>query len=60
MYLAIVLGAPNLEASWHASIVELRFVITLPSMVLPAAALLREREQGAVEHLLSRPLCPWS
>lgn len=49
---------PNLEGSWHASIVELLFVITLLSMVLPAAALLREREQGTVEHLLSMPLRP--
>lgn len=49
---------PNLEGSWHVSVVELLFVVTLLSMVLPAAALLREREQGTVEHLLSLPLRP--
>jgi ABC-2 type transport system permease protein len=38
--------------------VELMFVVTLLSMVLPAASLLREREHGTVEHLLAMPLRP--
>lgn len=49
---------PNHESSWHVSLVELMFVTTLLSMVLPAASLLREREHGTVEHLLAMPLRP--
>lgn len=49
---------PNHESSWHVSLVELMFVVTLLSMVLPAASLLREREHGTVEHLLAMPLRP--
>lgn len=49
---------PNREGSWHVSVVELLFVVTLLSMVLPAASLLREREQGTTEHLLSMPIRP--
>ena len=49
---------PNHESSWHVSMVELMFVVTLFSTVLPAAALLREREHGTVEHLLAMPLRP--
>lgn len=49
---------PNRESTWHVSMVELMFVVTLLSMVLPAAALLREREHGTIEHLLAMPLRP--
>lgn len=49
---------PNHESTWHVSLVELMFVVTLLSMVLPAATLLREREHGTVEHLLAMPLRP--
>lgn len=49
---------PNRESTWHVGLTELFFVLTLLAMVLPAASLLREREHGTVEHLLSLPLRP--
>ena len=54
-----VLYNPNRNARWHVSLAELLFVVTLLSIVLPAAAVLREREQGTLEHLLAMPLRPF-
>ncbi|HUN54949.1 MAG TPA: ABC transporter permease [Smithella sp.] len=49
---------PNNENSWFMSIVLLGHMITLLSIVLPAAALIKEKERGTVEHLLVMPLVP--
>jgi len=49
---------PNNENAWFMSIVLLGHMITLLSIVLPAAALIKEKERGTVEHLLVMPLVP--
>ncbi len=50
---------PNLTTSWFTSVMELINNITLLSMVLTGAALMRERERGTIEHLLVMPLTPF-
>jgi ABC-2 type transport system permease protein len=47
---------PNLEKMWFASIMELVNSVTMLSMVLTGAALIREREHGTLEHLLVMPV----
>ena len=53
-----VLYNQNRENSWFMSVVLLTHMITLLSIVLPAAALIKEKERGTVEHLLVMPLIP--
>lgn len=53
-----VMYNPNNENSWFMSIVLLNHMITLLSIILPAAALIKEKERGTVEHLLVMPLVP--
>ena len=48
----------NRENSWFMSLVFLNHMITLLSIILPAAALIKEKERGTVEHLLVMPLVP--
>ncbi len=48
----------NLQNSWTVGVSEMFSVIFLLSAVLPAMALLRERERGTIEHLLVMPLTP--
>ncbi|MRR38158.1 ABC transporter permease, partial [bacterium] len=47
---------PNRVSRWFMSLVFLTHMITLLSILLPAAALIKERERGTVEHLLVMPL----
>lgn len=47
---------PNLTRSWFASVMEIINNVTMLSMVLAGAALIREREHGTVEHLLAMPV----
>jgi ABC-2 type transport system permease protein len=49
---------PNLEGSWDQSIASLIENITLFSLLLVGAAVIREREHGTIEHLLVMPLRP--
>lgn len=49
---------PNLERSWFGSVVEVINQVTMLSMLLTGAALIREREHGTVEHLLVMPVTP--
>jgi ABC-2 type transport system permease protein len=49
---------PNLESQWFTGLMMLINMITTLSIILPAAALLREKEHGTVEHLLVMPLNP--
>lgn len=49
---------PNLEVSWFGSIVEIINQITILSIILTGAALIRERERGTIEHLLVMPVTP--
>ena len=47
---------PNQEDTWFMPISELLEAITLFSILLPAAAMVREKERGTVEQLLVSPL----
>ena len=49
---------PNLDQSWFGSVLELVNTVTLLSIVLSGAALIREREHGTLEHLLVMPVAP--
>ncbi len=49
---------PNLTESWFGALNELINLITMLSIILTGAALLREREHGTVEHLLVMPVTP--
>ena len=49
---------PNQEDSWFMGISELLNVITIFSVLLPAAAAVREKERGTIEQLLVSPLTP--
>lgn len=49
---------PNLDASWFLGVSQLVNNISLVAILLTGAALIREREQGTVEHLLVMPLRP--
>jgi ABC-2 type transport system permease protein len=49
---------PNLYSHWFLGVMMMINVITLLSVVLSGAALIREREHGTLEHLLVMPLGP--
>lgn len=49
---------PNLTRSWFSSVVQLINNISLLAVILTGAALIRERENGTLEHLLVLPLTP--
>jgi ABC-2 type transport system permease protein len=50
---------PLLEKSWFGAIMSVIDHITMLSIVLTGAALIREREHGTVEHLLVMPVTPF-
>ena len=47
---------PALESTWFGSIMELIEQVSLLSIILSGAALIREREHGTLEHLLVMPV----
>lgn len=49
---------PNLTSSWFTSVMQVINSITILALILSGAALIREREQGTIEHLLVMPLVP--
>ncbi len=49
---------PNLEKSWFGALMEIINSITMLSIILTGAALIREREHGTIEHLLAMPVTP--
>jgi ABC-2 type transport system permease protein len=49
---------PNLKTAWFSAMTQVINQITLLTVILTGAALIREREQGTVEHLLVMPLVP--
>jgi ABC-2 type transport system permease protein len=49
---------PNLNASWFTSVMQVINNVTMLTVILTGAALIREREQGTVEHLLVMPVVP--
>lgn len=50
---------PELNRIWFGSVMEIINQVTLLSIVLAGAALIREREHGTVEHLLVMPVTPF-
>lgn len=50
---------PNLNGVWFGGVMEIVNNITMLSVILAGAALIREREHGTIEHLLVMPLTPF-
>ena len=50
---------PSLSKSWFGAVVEIINQVTLLSIILTGAALIREREHGTIEHLLVMPVTPF-
>ena len=50
---------PNLNGIWFGGVMKIIDNITLLSVILAGAALIREREHGTLEHLLVMPLTPF-
>ncbi|NMJ41098.1 ABC transporter permease [Roseomonas sp. JC162] len=50
---------PQFEPAWFGAIMEVINNVTLLSIVLAGAALIREREHGTIEHLLVMPVTPF-
>ena len=49
---------PNLEHTWFGALMEIINNVTMLSIILTGAALIREREHGTIEHLLVMPVTP--
>ena len=49
---------PNLKSSWFNSVMQIINNLTMLTIILTGAALIRERELGTVEHLLVMPVVP--
>jgi len=49
---------PNLSSIWFGSIMEIINNVTMLSIILSGAAVIREREHGTLEHLLVMPVKP--
>ena len=50
---------PELNKSWFGGLMQIINNITMLSIVLTGAALIREREHGTLEHLLVMPVAPF-
>ncbi|MCE8438730.1 ABC transporter permease [Rhodovulum sulfidophilum] len=49
---------PNLTATWFTSVMQLMNNVTILTLILSGAAMIREREQGTIEHVLVMPVRP--
>ncbi|ANQ86077.1 ABC transporter permease [Azoarcus olearius] len=49
---------PDLTRAWFGSLMEIINQVTMLSIILTGAALIREREHGTIEHLLVMPVTP--
>ena len=49
---------PNLKSIWFNAVMQIINNITILSVILTGAAMIREREHGTVEHLLVMPVTP--
>jgi ABC-2 type transport system permease protein len=49
---------PNLKSEWFTAVMQIINNITMLSVILTGAALIREREHGTIEHLLAMPVTP--
>jgi ABC-2 type transport system permease protein len=50
---------PNLNGIWFGGVMEIINQVTILSIILTGAAVIREREHGTLEHLLVMPLTPF-
>ncbi len=50
---------PSLTKAWFGAIIEVINNVTMLSIILTGAALIREREHGTIEHLLVMPVTPF-
>lgn len=50
---------PTLDKSWFGGLTQIINQITMLSIILTGAALIRERERGTIEHLLVMPVTPF-
>lgn len=50
---------PSLTQAWFGAVMEVINNVTMLSIVLTGAALIREREHGTIEHLLVMPVTPF-
>ena len=50
---------PNTLSSWFMSLLEYFNMITMVSLLVTAAAMVREKEQGTIEQLLVTPVRTW-
>ena len=49
---------PSLEKAWFGGLMKIINNVTMLSIILTGAALIREREHGTIEHLLVMPVTP--
>ena len=49
---------PGLDQAWFGSLMSIIDNVTMLSIILTGAALIREREHGTIEHLLGMPVTP--
>jgi ABC-2 type transport system permease protein len=49
---------PNDDSEWFTSVMQVINNITILSVILAGAALIRERDQGTIEHLVVMPVTP--
>lgn len=49
---------PSLDKTWFGSLMQIINNVTMLSIILTGAALIREREHGTIEHLLVMPVTP--
>lgn len=50
---------PTLERAWFSGVMTIIDRVTMISLLLAGAALIREREHGTIEHLLVMPVTPF-
>lgn len=50
---------PELSQTWFGAVMQVVNSVTMLSIILTGAALIREREHGTVEHLLVMPVTPF-
>jgi ABC-2 type transport system permease protein len=49
---------PNAQSHWFTAVMQVINNITILSVILTGAALIREREHGTIEHLMTMPVTP--
>lgn len=49
---------PNLTGTWFSSVMQLMNSVTILTLILSGASMIREREHGTIEHVLVMPVHP--